>query len=250
MREIWETPYGNAILKIKRANKHIADIEQRILTAGDTYHLTLHIDAKTGKQFLNYRISDRKIRAHLALMIGDAIHNFKCALDIAWGETYTTLYPTTFEPKFLNFPFRPERKTLETVLTKKGKIPDTCRLFSFVVDSVKSYKTGNPDLWAVHRLDIHDKHRLLIVVLNFMFIDDVELEHENGEIESRTLTLAGLSSGRIEIPFGSQLKSHGNATIEVKFRDGMAAEGLSVVPALKNWSRSVARIVRSLQRIK
>ena len=147
------------------------------------YQLTLHVDAKSGKQFLNYRISDRKIRAHLALMIGDAIHNLKCALDIAWGNTYTTLYPTTFEPRFLNFPFQPERKTLETVLTKKGKIPDTCRLFSFVVDSVKSYKTGNPDLWAVHRLDIHDKHRLLIVVLNFMFIDDVELEHENGEVE-------------------------------------------------------------------
>ena len=247
---MWETPYGNAVLKIKRANKHIADIEQRLLAARNAYQLTLHVDAKSGKQFLNYRISDRKIRAHLALMIGDAIHNLKCALDIAWGNTYTTLYPTTFEPRFLNFPFQPERKTLETVLTKKGKIPDTCRLFSFVVDSVKSYKTGNPDLWAVHRLDIHDKHRLLIVVLNFMFIDDVELEHENGEVECRTLTLAGLSSGRIEIPFGSHLKSHGQAAIEVKFCDGMAAEGLSVVPTLQGYSRKVSRIVRTLRKIK
>jgi hypothetical protein len=119
-----------------------------------------------------------------------------------------------------------------------------------VVDSVKSYKTGNPDLWAVHRLDIHDKHRLLIVVLNFMFIDDVELEHENGEIECRTLTLAGLSFGRIEIPFGSHLKSHGHAAIEVKFRNGMAAEGLSVVPTLKSYSRRVAKIVRALRKIK
>ncbi len=250
MREIWETPYGNAVLKIKRADKHIADIERRLLAARDAYHLTLHVDAKTGKQFLNYRISDRKIRAHLALMIGDAIHNLMCALDIAWGNTYTTLYPNTFDPRFLNFPFQPERKTLETVLTKKGKIPDTCRLFSFVVDSVKSYKTGNPDLWAVHRLDIHDKHRLLIVVLNFMFIDDVELEHENGEVECRTLTLAGLSSGRIEIPFGSHLKSRGHAAIEVKFRDGMEAEGLSVVPTLKSYSRRVEKIVRALRKIK
>jgi hypothetical protein len=29
MREIWETPFGNAVLKIERAKKHISDIEQR-----------------------------------------------------------------------------------------------------------------------------------------------------------------------------------------------------------------------------
>ena len=87
MREIWETPYGNAVLKIERADKHISDIEQRLLSSKDPYHLSLGIHADTGKQYLYYSLAEKYIRAQLALMIGDAIHNLKCALDIAWIDT-------------------------------------------------------------------------------------------------------------------------------------------------------------------
>lgn len=250
MREVWETPYGNAVLKIERANKHISDIEKRLLAPEYAYHLSLGIHADTGKQFLYYSLAEKYIRASLALMIGDAIHNLKCALDIAWCEVYRTLYPKDFNPKFLNFPFYPKREYLETALTEKGKIPAKSSLFELVVNGVKSYKTGDADIWAVHRLDIHDKHQLLIPVLNVLSIDGVELEQENGQIDVLTLALTGPITDRIEVPFGSKLKNYGHATFEVKFRDGIPAEGLEVIPALKRFSWKVKRIVRTLQRMR
>ena len=136
------------------------------------------------------------------------------------------------------------------MLTETGKIPSGSELFRLIVDGVKSYQGGDPDIWAIHRLDIYDKHHLLIPVLNVLSIDGVELEQENGQIDCLTLALTGPLTNRIEVPFGSNLKNYGHATFEVKFRDGIPAEGLEVVPTLKRFSWKVTRIVRTLPRMR
>ena len=64
MPAIWENPFANAILKIERANKHIADIEQRLHASSDTYGPSLHINMNTGKKFLYYYLTDRKLRRY------------------------------------------------------------------------------------------------------------------------------------------------------------------------------------------
>ena len=91
MPEIWENPFANAHLKIERADKHIADIEQRLRISSDRYGPSLHIDMKTGEQFLAYYLRDRELRRDIALIVGDAIHNLRCALDIVWCLASTTL---------------------------------------------------------------------------------------------------------------------------------------------------------------
>lgn len=48
MREVWETPYANALLKIERADKHISDIEQRLLPSDNTYYMSQGINANSG----------------------------------------------------------------------------------------------------------------------------------------------------------------------------------------------------------
>jgi hypothetical protein len=248
MREIWETPYGNAVLKIERADKHISDIEQRLSSSQDAYYLSLHVNASTGKQFVLYSLAEKYIRAQLALMIGDTIHNLKCALDIAWSDTIQRLSPAGYNPR-TNFPVRQNRQDLESVLQKTGKILPDSPLFKFMVESVKSYQGGDTDIWAIHRLDIHDKHHLLIPVLNVLSIDGVELEQENGQVDCLTLALTGPIPEWIEVPLGSKLKNYGHATFEVKFRDGIPAEGLEVIPALRRFSAKTREIVWRLQRM-
>src|SRR5919108_1570081 len=74
-----------AKLKIKRANKHIADIEAVINALPDTYAARLKNDPKTGDKLVEYGLKgSQEITSDLALMIGDAIHNLKSALDYAW----------------------------------------------------------------------------------------------------------------------------------------------------------------------
>lgn len=249
MTEIWENPYANALLKIERADKHISDIEQRLSSSQDSYYLSLHFNVSTGKQFILYSLAEKYIRAQIALMIGDAIHNLRCALDIAWIETIQRLSPSGYNPE-TKFPVRKSRQDLESVLQKTGKILPESTLFKFMVDGVKPYEGGDADILAIHRLDIHDKHHLLIPVLNVLSIDGVELEQESGQVDCLTLALTGPIPEWIEVPLGSKIKNYGHATFEVKFRDGIPAEGLEIIPTLKRFSTKTLRIVRLLQRMK
>ena len=254
MREIWETPFGNAALKIERAEKHISDIEQRLLTANDAYELRMGIHADTGKQFLYCGVAEesRHIRGHLALMIGDAIHNLKCALDIAWADTIQRVSPAGHNRE-TKFPVRSNLHDLESVLTKTAKVDATSPLFDFMVNRLGSYdanKGGDFFVWAIHRLDIHDKHQLLIPVLNILAIDGVELEHEDGTIGDLTVVLTGPIPYQREVPLGTKLKKNGQASFQVRFRDGITAEGRDVVPTLKQFVQQTKRVVRSLQRIR
>ena len=135
------------------------------------------------------------------------------------------------------------------MLQKTGKILPDSLLFKFMVESVKSYQGGDADIWAIHRLDIHDKHHLLIPVLNVLSIDGVELEQENGQVDCLTLALTGPIPEWIEVPFGSKLKKYGHATFEVKFRNGILTEGLEVVPTLRRFSAKTGEIVFVFQRM-
>jgi len=181
-------------------------------------------------------------------MIGDAIHNLHCALDMAWREVVKRVSPAGFDASRSKFPVCKSRHELESALVRTVKLDSTSALYRFMVDAVKSYKGGDSDIWAVHQLDIHDKHHLLIPVLNVLSINGVELEHENGQVDCLTLALKGPIPGRIKTPIGSKLKNYGRATFEVKFRDGIPGEGLEVVPALRRFSAKIKEIVFRLRR--
>ena len=124
MPEIWETPFGNAFLKIERANKHITDFQERLDSSIDAYGPRLNMDGNTGEQFLYYGLSDRKLRSDIALIVGDAIHNLRCALDFAWGGALATFDPK-LRTRFNKFPIDPGagRQHYEIKHTNAGKTP-------------------------------------------------------------------------------------------------------------------------------
>jgi len=252
MREIWENPLGYAILKIERAKKHIADFEERIRTSPDAYPTTVKIDTKTGQHFLYYGPWDRSIRRDLALIAGDAIHNLRCALDIAYCEIIRTLSPQGFNPTKTKFFIGDDRKHYESTLEKTAKVVRGSALFDLLVNGIKPYKgrDGDGDICSLHDLDIHDKHHLLIPVANIVSIDGLELENESGEVDVHTFTAARpLLTHSIPIPFGSHIKNHGQVTIRVTFGNGILADDPEVVLTLLRLRWKTSRIVRALQRI-
>ncbi len=249
MPEIWENPFANAHLKIDRANQHIVEIEKRLSASTDAYGPSLHIDGKTGEHFLYYKPSDRTLRSDLALIVGDAIHNLRSALDIAWVGTVHAL--GTREPsKQRKFPIDPEGtgEKLKSTITKSAKIPELSEVVQFMLDEVKCYKGGDADLLALHNLDIDDKHHLLIPMLTVSGIDGVELEHEDGTINRFTIMLVRPNSYRERVPLNSKIKNHGQARFEITFREGTPLENLEVIPTLKRLAGKVDYIVRFLQR--
>ncbi len=250
MPSIWENPFANAHLKIERANKHIADIEERICSSPDAYAPSVKIDANTGQQFLYYGPRDRTFQREIALITGDTIHNLHCALDISWRAALRVISPTGFDPTRTKFPVSNDRKHLESSLTKTAKISDSSPLFDFMVNRVKSYKGGDSDVCAVHQLDIDDKHHLLVPVAHIVSIDGVELQNERGEIDVHTFVARDpLLTHRILIPIGSNVKNEGCVSIRVSFQEGEFIEECEVIPTLQRFSAKVVRIVRYLQRM-
>ena len=142
------------------------------------------------------------------------------------------------------------REGLKSLLTKPGKIHTSSPLFGFMVDQVKPYEGGDSDIWAIHRLDIDDKHHLLIPVVNVVSVDGVEIEKEDGTIEGLTFTAhKPIHIYRLPIPPGSNVKDYGNTTIRIAFRQGVLTDNLEVVPTLLRFSRKTQRIVHRLQQM-
>ena len=140
---MWDHPFGHALLKVERANKHITDINKRLSTSSDTNGPSMHVYAKTGEQFIYYGLTDGALRSDIALIVGDAIHNLKCALDIAYRETIRSMSPDGYNPSRTKFIVGDNRKHLESSLTKTAKIPANSPLFKFLVEDVKSYRGGD-----------------------------------------------------------------------------------------------------------
>jgi hypothetical protein len=245
MTEVWENPFASALLKIERAVKHIADIEQRLRTSSNRYGASLHMDAKTGEQFLYYRLIDDSLGSDLATMIGDAIHNLRSALDIAWSA----VIPPHAVSKYTHFPIDPNgtREKLESTMTKNHKVPLSSPVIGFMLDGVQPYKGGDADLLALHLLDIDDKHRLLAGMSVAFGIKGLELENEEGTVNGFDIEITSPEVFRQTVPMGAKLKNDGEPTFSVTFRKGTPLDRLPVIPTLRRFSVKVEEIVLRLR---
>ena len=92
---------------------------------------------------------------NLSLIVGDAIHNLRAALDFAWFDTIERLGIPKSSRDTRKFPIRKTRQDLEATL--HGLDIDTLfpDLFKLLVFDIKPYE--GPDtsvVWILHNLDI------------------------------------------------------------------------------------------------
>jgi hypothetical protein len=238
--------FREARLKIKRAEKHIADLKARIAGLPDSYIASIEIDPN-GIENIKHDLSDTKIATDVALIVGDAIHNLKSALDYSWLPTIEKFAPSAVN-KSSKFPIYPTEKHLEDALREREIDIASPHLFSFLVSEIKPYDGGNDALWSIHKLDILDKHRLLIPVINFVGIEDIELENERGEI------IRGFAWGTTDTPphfipieHGLHIKNKGKVSVAVLFDEGSPLEGMEVLDMLSLYPVYVLNIVEQME---
>ena len=66
--------FSDARAKIKRANKHIADLEHRLAEIPDSRRSSVEIDPNTRYKSLKHDIVDEQWVTDVPLLIGDVIH--------------------------------------------------------------------------------------------------------------------------------------------------------------------------------
>ena len=148
--------------KIERAKEHVRNLESTMqaFRGSDPYGFRIDDDPETGDKIHRIQIRSQT-PCSFSLIAGDAIHNIRSALDHLacrlveangrqpHGSTYFPIAETFEKYK----------------ASKGGKVEGMSAVAKDLIDATKPYgeSGGTDDLWALHRLDIHDKHKLLMV---------------------------------------------------------------------------------------
>lgn len=155
-------------IKIERANKHIAELEDFILSSGvlEGKSIRRNTDAEARNPSLHigaFHIYDPRIPA----FIGDAVHNLRSALDhlafhlvmvgIDKGESRTKPW------EMIQFPITHCADSYKSERTA-GKVQGMERKAIEAIDALKPYKDGYDALWLLHKLDNADKHSFILPI--------------------------------------------------------------------------------------
>ncbi len=154
--------FENARLKIGRANEHVRDLEARqaAFFASGACLFSFVQDAEAAVAYFKFT-QLKPIPPEFALIAGDAIHNYRAALDQLIWEIIGPLNPPS--PKLVQFPFGENAKSFESVINTR-QIQRAGKKVVQAIRDTKPYPEGNGELYWLHELDILDKHKLVIGV--------------------------------------------------------------------------------------
>jgi hypothetical protein len=183
------------------------------------------------------------------LILGDAVHNMRAALDLAYVELVTRVGATP--SKWTTFRIWESRQKLVDTLSE-GILKACPDIVTLLADTVKAYQGGDGILNALDALDISDKHVLLIPVfsvaalLNF----DAEITLDGGSTIMMKSCSAAISQDGIVRFVGFpgngkvEIKNKGQPAIGVLFGKDTGLEGQPVVPTLTQLCQFASGIIQ------
>lgn len=156
--------FDTARAKILRAKQHVDDVEATIrgYQATNPYELVVADEPETGNRVIKVGRIREPIPVALRLLIGDAAHNLRSALDhFAYCAVPTPTAQTAF-PVWRK-PRTPSALDLQSLV--RGKLQGASNGLVAALTAMQPYCGGSDEyVWAVDYLDITDKHRLLLTI--------------------------------------------------------------------------------------
>lgn len=251
MTEDFMELFAGPRLKIERAKEHINDLQRRIsaFEQSDVYSTVIQNDPNTGNNILYIVMADA-LPDEFALIIGDALHNLKAALDLLVNEVvYTRL---GLYDDFTRFPVRDTREKL-VIATNGGLVREASKAVTdFIVNTVKPYRGGNDAFWALHRLNILDKHRLLLPVFKVTALNGIRVKFEGDEtFDFGTWVITGSRAVFHEFQGKRNVKitDSGKPTLLILFDKGLPMEGRPVIESLHQLTEVVSETVEGIENV-
>lgn len=244
--------FAAARLKLERANKHIADVDAIVSALPNAYVSTIEPNVHGGQSVKYVPPDIAGIGTAMALIIGDAIHNLRVAIEYAWLGAIQRHTPSVLKDQ-PPFPTGQVREDVEKRLTKRKINILSPKLFDGILTRIKPYvEGGNCLIKMLHDLDVSDKHWLLIPVMRVATISDIVVEDEQGgTVSGNTYPIHG--DGPYFVNFGPahKVKDKGNLTLEVVFDevDIPLLKGMPVMSDLKDFSKIAVNVIQVLESI-
>ena len=239
--------FRDARLKIDRAEKHIAEADERIdlITGPNSQTSRIEIHAEARVKSVHYRLERLGDLPELACVIGDGIHNLKTALDYAWFQTVASLAPgVKGRPKF---PIYPSADQLMNALADNGISAATPTLADFMLTKIKPYDGGNFYLRPLHKLDIQDKHELLIPSTNYGNVSGLKVKNQHGSVTGNSWGQELAGDFHIDFALDVEIEDKGYVPFGIVFKEG-PLKNMQVSHILKEFSGTVLGIVEVLEK--
>jgi hypothetical protein len=240
--------FREARLKIERADKHINDFDARCAEffKSGAYTVTIKPDGDSGDDFVEVTAT-QTMPDTLALIIGDALHNLKSALDYIWWEIVSG---DTRKGTKENFPIYDGRDRLITFISERKQQQSVALIADTLLNVIQPYLTGDGEaLFHLHKLNIMDKHKLLIPQVQALRLYSFFVEDEHGKMHGINerlfstklpLILKHSGSGKLKV------KKEGYCAATVIFGKGTPIPAHLVTPKLRSFSVAVNRVLTIL----
>lgn len=161
-----ESSKRGSLAKVERAEKHINELTDLLVpfVAQNPYEVFGEEDLDTGEIVGRFRENVPTPREEISLIAGDAIHNLRSALDILYGELVAAnnKRPSSKDA----FPITADADEFKALLPKVEKRLGLAA--TTTLKELKPYQGGHDAYWRLHKLDIIDKHRLLLTAVATM----------------------------------------------------------------------------------
>lgn len=158
-------------LKVERAKQHIIDANN-LIKKRRPFRYTVETDYEAGESSIGAKRNEAAI-ADLAIILGDAVHNLRTALDHRVWELVAP-HCEIRDLKHVQFPFANSSERLQERF-KGRKIDRGPKDVWTALEKLKPYLGGNDDLVLVHELDVLDKHKLLIPAADYTQTSGVQI---------------------------------------------------------------------------
>jgi len=233
-------------LKVKRGTQHIEDLHNALakyFSTGGNVKVTV---TKVEANACGIRAEAKHMPEELSLLLGDAIHNLRSALDLLAVELVRAAGE---EPsRGLYFPVSDTKEKLAKRMREKETQLFGKRVCSLIEEEIKPYKEGHPLLWALHQADIGDKHTGLVPTFSLTHLT-LDIKDLNGNT-FKDLTL-GVAGGTALLPIvmgpGAQVSNLRNFVHHAFFPKDSSFGQVSLVPTLRQCANVVEAIINGVE---
>jgi hypothetical protein len=190
--------------KVQRAREHLGELQSGVQSflATDPYQIETKRD--TDARLAYYLSAVQETPVAIAFIAGDVLHNLRSALDHLAYQLVLVGTGQEVTSSRVYFPIADSLVKYQQV--RDGQTKGMTAAARAAIDNVQPYKGGNDRIWQLHKLNIIDKHRLLITV-GSMF-ESVDLGGHLFRRMSRELTAAN----------GALAEELGSATLQAFFK--------------------------------
>ena len=242
--------FESANLKVKRANQHIAALDQGLREFFQTRPCRVVSEYDLNQGCYGVRVvSTTDMPVWVGIVIGDVIHNLRSGLEHVASDLYVLANGGDEQArKRSKFPMHQTRQNLVDTVNKGEIKPALPKVAEAIVDTIQPFEAGEKLLWALGQLWNIDKHRLPIVSFAVAQINNISARNERGFSVSEATAIVNV--GGFCDAFGSDspftITNEGEASYEVFFDEIGLLERQPLIPTLVRMSQLTEQAITTI----